>query len=443
MNRRLLLKGLFFVPAVFFTLESFGQNTPVIPVRTDTVILDIGVAEQRLVSQSLLLLAQKYNVDIAKSEVTQAKAWYNPNIVYTQSLYDPVSGSWLDNSSATGQTDVQIHQLFSIAGRHINAVRLAQIEVQQNQLSFDDLSRALKFEMYDDIANLFEAQQTDQLFTTELAALDQVIAAYQQELKLGAAAGNDVIRLKAEKQTTITDRLANFYVIEELESQIKILLGFKENTWIKIIQVPLPSGNVPLLDTLFQLSMKRPDVQLASTDVQWNQQNLKLQKSIGAPDLVLGSEYDHRNSYVNNWWSINAGIDIPIFNRNQGNVRAAKFEVTQSQYFDSLQIQTAKSEVVSAYGQFVRIRQVRDSVNAEPGVISGNGLDDKGSYSQDLDVLFHNAITNFSQRRISLIEFLDQLRTYEDARKSLITLDSDYFLAAQQLNYVTGTIVIL
>jgi cobalt-zinc-cadmium efflux system outer membrane protein len=183
-------------------------------------------------------------------------------------------------------------------------------------------------------------------------------------------------------------------------------------------------------------------VQLAATDVQWNQQNLKLQKSAGAPDLMVGTEYDRRSSYVNNLWSINAGIDIPIFNRNQGNIHAAKFEVMQAQSFDSLQQQTARSEVVSAYGQFMRIRQVRDSVYAEPGIISGNGPANPGSYSEDLDVLFRNAITNFSLRRISLIEFLDQLRTYEDARRSLITLDSDYFLAAQQLNYVTGTAVI-
>ena len=442
MNRCFPWKKWFLIPAILFAVESSGQSAKVIPVRADTVVLDINTAEQRLVNQSLLLLAQKYNADIAKSEVTQAKAWYNPNISYAQTLYDPGTGKYFDNAYSSSEVDVHIQELFSLAGRHINAVRLAEIEVQQSQLSFDDLSRALKFEMYDDIANLFEAQQTDRLFTTELASLDQVIAAYQQELKLGAAAGNDVIRLKAEKQTTITDRLANFYTMEELESQLRLLLGFKNNTWIKINQLPLPSGNVPILDSLFQLSLKRPDVLLAETDVKWNQQNLKLQKSLGTPDLVLGTEYDRRSSYVNNLWMVSGGIDIPIFNRNQGNIRAAKFQVSQSQFLDSLQQQTAKSEVVSAYEQFVRIRQVRDSVNGEAGVISGNGLNDKGSYSRDLDVLFNNAISNFSQRRISLIEFLDQLRTYEEARKSLITLDSDYFLAAQQLNYVTGSIVI-
>lgn len=419
--------------AIDFSYANSGQ--------TDTVLLDVTVAEQRLVSQSLMLISARYNIDIAKSEVTQAKAWYNPNIVYTQSLYDPTSGTWLDNNPSSGQVDVQIHQLFSIAGKHINAVRLAEIDVQRNQLAFDDLARALKFELYSDLADLYEAQQTDLVFTEELGALDQVIAAAQQELKLGAAAGNDVIRLKAEKQSTISDKLANLNFIEEMEAQLRVLLGYHGNPWLKIDEVPMPAGNIPVLDSLIQSSMKRPDVQLAAADVMWNERNLKLQRSQGVPDLVMGTEYDRRSSYVNKLWTVNAGMDIPIFNRNQGNIRAAGFALVQSEYDDSLQQLNAQSEVVSAYGQFVRIREVRDSVNAQPGVISAHGKD-PGSYSADIDLLFKNAVSNYSQRTISLIEFLDQVRTYEEARRGLITLDSDYFRAAQQLNYVTGTTVI-
>ncbi|HET6990112.1 MAG TPA: TolC family protein [Bacteroidia bacterium] len=442
MNRLQSLKAMLCFVTILCTLTSFAKVNYNINTGPDTVLLDVNTSEQRLVGQCLMLLSARYNVDIAKSEVTQARAWYNPNIVYTQSLYDPSSGSWLDNNPSSGQVDVQVNQLLSIAGRHINAVRLAEIDVKRNQLSFDDLSLALKFEMYSDLADLYEAQQTDQVYTSEVSALDNVIEAAQQQLKLGASAGNDVIRLKAERQSTITDKLENLNFIEELEARLRILLGFRQNSWLKIVKIPMPDGKVPVLDSLIQIASKRPDVQLASTNVRWNQQNLKLQKSQGVPDLIVGTEYDRRSSYVNNLWTVNAGIDIPIFNRNQGNIRAARFALEQSQYDDTLQQLNAQSEVVSAYGQFLRIRQVRDSVNSQPGVISGDGLNKKGSYSEDIDMLFTNIIENYSHRRISLIEFLDQLRTYEDARRGIITLDSDYFRAAQQLNYVTGSQII-
>lgn len=411
------------------------------PLKADTVIIDVPLSEQRFVSNSLLLLAARYNVDIARSQVTQARAWYNPNIVYSQTLYDPASGAWLDNSKESGQVDVQISELFSLAGRHINAVRLAEIDAQRTQLSFDALALSLKFGMYDDLASLYEAQQTNRLLSRELASLDNLILAAQKELGLGAAAGNDVIRLKAERQTTLIDKLANLNQIDELEGRLRVLLGFTAGTYLRVGALPAPSAQPPSVDSLLVLSGKRPDVLLAAKDVEWNSRNLKLQHSAAAPDLALGTEYDRRSSYTNNLWMISAGIDIPLFNRNQGNIRAAKYSLLQSQYMDTLAGNNAQSEVIAAYSQYARIKAVRDSIQAQPGVISHSG-NVRGSYSQDLDLMFNNAIANYSARRIGLIEFLDQLRTYDDAQRDLITLDADYFVAAQQLNYSTGSMVI-
>lgn len=411
-------------------------------LKTDTVPLQVDLAEQRLVSNSLVLLANRYNVDIAKSAVTQARAWYNPNIVYTQSLYDPASGTWLDNAPASGQVDVQVTELFSIAGRHINAVRLAEIDVQRTQLAFDELAASLKFEMYSDLATLYQAQQTDQLLSRELDALDQLIVAAQKEFSLGASAGNEVIRLKAERQTTLSDKLDNLSQIDQLEAGLRVLLGFPTTSWLKLSSLPSLTGNVPPLDSLLQYAMSRPDVQLAAADIQWNSRNLKLQRSYGVPDLMLGTEYDRRSSYTNNLWTVSAGIDIPIFNRNQGNIRAARYSLLQSQYQDSLTTGQAQSQVLSAYAQFTRIRTVRDSLHAQAGVISNVKGGDRGSYAKDLDMMFTNAVSNYSNRRINLIEFLDQLRTYDEGRRDLLLLESDYFISAQQLNYVTGTIVV-
>lgn len=436
------MKAMLCMPALFYGPTVIANPGAVTLPAADTITLDVPTAEQHLIGNSLMLLAAHCNVDIAKSEVTQARAWYNPNILYTQTLYDPSSGRWLDNNPSSGQVDVQVNELFSIAGKHINSIRLAELNVQRNQLAFDDLSRALKFEMYNDLADLYEAQQTDLVYSTEVKALDDVIAAAKQELHLGAAAGNDVIRLKAERQSTITDQLSNLNFIETMEAQLRTLLGYGKMTWLKIVKMPLPGNHSPALDSLLSQAMLRPDVMLAATDLKWNQQNLRLQHSQSIPDLLAGTEYDRRSSYVNNLWTVHAGIDIPIFNRNQGNIKVAHFELLQAQYNDSLMQYEVQSEVVSAYGQFLRTMRVHDSITIQPGIISWKSPQDKGSYSADIDLLFVNAIENYGKRRISLIEFLDQLRTYEDARRGLITLESDYFKAAQRLNYVTGTTII-
>src|SRR5574337_95048 len=308
------------VAVAVFGIATRG-HAQVLPAKVDTLVMDVPGAEQRLVSKSLILLAARYQVNIAESEVTQARAWYNPNIVYTQSLYDPKSGSWLDNNPATGQVDVQINQLFSIAGKHINQVRLARIEVEQSKYSFDELALSLKYEMYSDIASLYNAQQTDKLLDVEIAELDKLIFAGKKELSLGATAGNDVIRLQAERQSTIADKLANLSDLADLESRLRVLLGYGAGEFLSFPIIPAPASPPPTLDSLLTLSASRPDVLFANADVDWNNRNLALQRSTSVPDLVVGTEYDRRSSYVNNLWTVHAGIDIPIFNRNQGNIK--------------------------------------------------------------------------------------------------------------------------
>ena len=80
-------------------------------LKMDTIKINIASAEDRFVNQSLYLVAAKYNIDIAKSNVLQAKAWVNPNISYSQELFDPARNKYFDNKTNNGEVDIQLHQL--------------------------------------------------------------------------------------------------------------------------------------------------------------------------------------------------------------------------------------------------------------------------------------------------------------------------------------------
>ncbi|HEU4719011.1 MAG TPA: hypothetical protein VFU15_14300, partial [Bacteroidia bacterium] len=55
------------LPVMALVVLSFGKTAATEVLKTDTVPLDVNTAEQRLVSKSLMLLAARYDVDIAKS----------------------------------------------------------------------------------------------------------------------------------------------------------------------------------------------------------------------------------------------------------------------------------------------------------------------------------------------------------------------------------------
>src|SRR5580692_6818203 len=104
----------------FFAIQSVNAQT-FMPVREDTVYLDIPSAEQRFVSKNLSLLIKQYDVKIAQDAYLQAKLWYNPNLTYGQTLYNEDSKKFFDNNyPSEGEVDhtYQIQQLLTIGGRH-------------------------------------------------------------------------------------------------------------------------------------------------------------------------------------------------------------------------------------------------------------------------------------------------------------------------------------
>lgn len=394
-------------------------------IKQDTVSLNLKTAEQRFINENLSLLSAKYDIDIAKSNILQSRLWYNPNLSYSQGIYNGA----LKRSGNNGEHDVQLHQLFSLAGKHRNAVRLARILAEKSEYAFEEFVRDLKFELYSNYSNLYAAQEKIKVYNGEITNLHRLITATDQQLKLGAIAGNEVIRLKAELQNIKNQSVTTEAELEEAEKNLKILLNYDYNSFLVAEELPILKIDLPpLQDVITQAEKNRPDLMAAHTDVKVQHQNLKLQRSQAIPDLTLGLEYDEASASVPYFYGAGASMDIPLFNRNQGQVLAAKKGFEKSKLLDTLALQTVRTEVVSAYSRLNKIKlQLADM---DP------------SYGANLEQLIRFAVENYNKRYISLLEFLDQLRTYANAKESLIELNDHYFSALHYLNFTTGTDII-
>jgi cobalt-zinc-cadmium efflux system outer membrane protein len=403
---------------------AFCNIIPAAPTATDTLKLDIAKVEQEFVSRNLSMIAAKYDVDIAKANVLQAKLWYNPNISYSQGLYDPHAKKFF-NRTDSGEVDVQIHQLISLAGKHTNAVKLARISAEKQEIVFKDVLRSLKLELYSNFVSLYASQQRIKLYNREIISLTQLITAADQQYKLGSIAGNEVIRLKAELQTTKNESLGIEADLYEAQKNLKILLNYNYQVYIVANELPVAKHDIPTLDNVMTTAeQNRPDLLLAHKEVDFQKINLRYQKSYRLPDLTLGLEYDQASNYIRNYYGIGASMDLPIFNRNQGLVRAAKKQVARAEVGDTLQLNRIRNEVMNSYTTLYRIKQQTDAMDV--------------NYSTDIEQLIDYAIKNYNKRYISLLEFLDQLRTYKNAKLSLIELNSDYYNAVYNLNFTTA-----
>lgn len=75
--------------------------------------------------------------------------------------------------------------------------------------------------------------------------------------------------------------------------------------------------------------MNGPTKRLPESTVNASRANLKLQKSMAFPEFSVKGNYDRVGNFINDYFAIGVSLSVPIFNRNQGNIKAARFSTNK------------------------------------------------------------------------------------------------------------------
>jgi len=121
-------------------------------------------------------------------------------------------------------------------------------------------------------------------------------------------------------------------------------------------------------------------------------------------------------------------MPLPVFNRNQGAIKGAKYNIEQSKLQrDYLKINIT-NQVISAYKQYKKNSEGLTNYSDE--------------YINSLVQLNRNTNTYFQKRDISLLEFIDYQRIYISTNISLIELRQQFLNSVNNLNFSVGETVI-
>jgi len=397
------------------------------PLGNDTLRLNLVAAEAALLKSNLNLIAAYYDIDAAEAELIQARLWVNPNFVWNQDLYSNEQNRYFN---VKNQRLVQVEQVFSIAGKHTNTVRLARISLEQNRLQVEDILRSLLFELGQSFFALEASQQKQRLLQATVARYDQLIASAEERLRVGAMASNEVVRLKSEQIAVRAELRQNQNDILNHLSVVRILLNLKESVYVVADQEEMPGNEPVVLHQLIDYALsQRPDHLLKLKQVSYQNQNLRLQKSLAIPDLNIAYQpHDKGSNYVRPYQGVNLEFNVPFFNRNQGNIKLAKVRITQAQTFLALSETTVRNEVAMAYEQFVNSKRGFEDYTTE--------------FLQQTESLNTNANDNYTKKNINILEFIDLQRIYIINKTQYIDLRNAYLTSVNQLNFSVGKKVI-
>ena len=407
-----------------FVLLTHAQN--------DTLKLDLHRAEKLFLTNNYQLLASNYQISEAQAEIITAKLFDNPEISHENLFYNHETKKFLETSLATGQFSTQISQLIKLAGKRKKTIQFAQTGVKLAEQEYAETIRSIRFQLRTTFYKAYFKSQSAKVYQQEIAASEQLFKSYQQQLKLGNVAQKDVIRIQSLLISLKAEYNSLRNELEDDYKEIKLICALEANQRL-ILVLDSEKANATHIAELSYTALldsartNRADYQLAKTSVQLNQNNLKLQKALAIPDIELSLSYDLKGNYPEKYTGLGIRVPIPLFNRNQGEIKKAKVGIEAANTNVKMIEALLENEIYNSYQTALRSEQQFKAIDPQ--------------FSDNFEQLMIGINKNFSERNLSLIEFLDFYTSYKESTLQLNQLKFERFSNREEINYVTGSTI--
>lgn len=400
---------------------------------SDTIKISRSEAESAFLERNIDLIVQKLEISQAEAQVLQAKYWPNPTLTVDEvnlwRTYDiEAQPALIGNWGKSSQISVQVEQVIKTAGKRRKNIELQKIEVDGEKYEWQEVMRELKKLLRNTMTEMVYNQELQRLYGSQISSITKLTASYKNQLTSGNISKAEYIRLKAQEVEFRKKLVSLQQEAEEYQTELKALLMLPADRYV-FINDPLkqPSGNFSELDLnqwMAESAENRPDILLSKNQEKHALKNLEIQNALKTPDLTFSVGYDRGGNIMKDFIGVGVALDLPIFDRNKGNIQDARIEVDKSGYETRKNILKSQNEISSVYQNYIRTKKI----SAE--------LDD--DYESTLDSLLVSHEKNFRLRNISMLEYMDFLETFIDNK--IIILDTkkelnEYF---ENLQYAVG-----
>jgi cobalt-zinc-cadmium efflux system outer membrane protein len=425
MKMQRILKFAFVILCLLLTIEAKAQTD--FGIKPDTLSLKLDSVENRFLQKNLLLLAQRYNIDAQKALVAQAKLFPNPTLSFGTVMYQTATKQYFPVGN-NGEISGGISQVILLAGKHNKQVKMALTNASISEYQFYDLIRTLKLTLQSDFFNIYFLQKSAKVYDAEIQSLKQVCDAFALQKGKGYVSEKEVIRVKAQLYNLESEYSDLKTQINDLQSELRLLMQ-STNVYVKpeIEETSLSKLNpqkYPLSVVLDSAYATRPDLRIAKLNTDLSKQNYSLQKAMAVPDLTLQLGYDQQGSYINNLTTLGFAIDLPVLNRNQGNIKSAKSMIK----FNEASYESTRASVnEQIYNALLKAMETEKLLKSRDN-----------SFESDFTRLLGEVLKNYQVRNISLLDFLDFYDSYKQNTLQINAINYNRVSAFLDLNFYSG-----
>lgn len=331
----------------------------------------------------------------------------------------------LETLNVTQQFDIGIGYLFERGHKRQRRLQAARDQTAVTRAQVADAERSLVFDVGQQFVSVLLAESTLDFTQQNLQDFQQTVDIANAQYNAGDISEADLLKIKLQLLQFQTDVSSAKLAKVQALAGLRALLGYDAappgfDVTGDLTYVPLKSKMEDLQAAALR---ERPDLQAAVLGVTAAQSQILLEKANSKVDV--NGTYDFTHTGDLNSASIFVGFDLPIFNRNQGEIARTRHALTQAQELQLAASDTVMTDVASAY------EAVRS--NDEIVQLYSSGYLKQAKDSRDISEYSYKAGS------ASLLDFLDAERSYRSTQLAYRQALASYLTALEQLKQAVGT----
>jgi outer membrane protein, heavy metal efflux system len=352
-----------------------------------------------------------------QGEAQQSRAYYNPEFSITSEQFNTGTLNYEERT-------YQLSQSIQVLGQPFLRTKSANRSSEAARLAFQ-FDRSLLIQL---VKNLYTEywylQHKLEVFDQALDVVDQVLQTAKDRQAEGITSGIEVQRFTIEKNRYV--RLRNEVELKRIQTgkQLSSLITpYNETTSELHVQSWMSVDPIIVDEDLLReyAIQNRADLLAMELMSEALKLNYRIEKQDRFPDLRLNVGYKNQSDGTRGF-VIGAGIQLPIFNRNSGNIIMAEAEQRSAETSLLIKRRTIRDEVDIALVRIHNLYLQWDDMQQNP--ISPQMLE--------------TARAAYQEGRYSLVELLDATMAYVDGQSFTYRITADYNLALFELDTITS-----
>jgi cobalt-zinc-cadmium efflux system outer membrane protein len=391
--------------------------------------LTLDEAINEAIASNLNLIAERYNLSVAEAKIITARLRPNP-VLTVEGDHLPLLGTEFNSINMAGPPEYAVRTDFILerGGKRDDRIAVAENNKEVVRAQLQNTIRLLILDVQNAFVEVLQARDNLNLASENLDAFTQIVGVNETRVRSGDLAEVEFLRTQlAQLQFENSVRQAELR-LTTAQAKLRLLMGRKRDDPAFQAVGDLRKDTAPLNRELLrqQAVQLRPDLQAVVHDQARSAAELRLQIAQGKVDYTVGTEARRQQGLAGTGNSLGLffSTNLPVFNRNQGEIERARQEQQQLVARYRALEASIDTDVDTAYAQYDIARNTIERIEST-------------MLNKARDV---RQITEYSYRRgeASFVEFLDATRAYNETIQTYNEARAEYARSLYLIDSVAG-----